>query len=117
VLTLSAEPHGRVTPALPGRENEAMATRVFVAVTARQYEGSDTVGVCSTRERAAAAFRRCVEDGRLRCYHDEHTIETWEVDGSVEVIDVYADEILDALAAIPAPRPASPSSDTAGKEQ
>lgn len=86
-------------------------TTVYVAVTSRQHEGSDTVGVCSTRERAAAAFRRCVEDGRLRCYHDEHTIETWEIDGSVEARDVYEDEILDALTLVPPPSP-RPAPDT-----
>jgi hypothetical protein len=89
-----------------------MAQRVFVAVTARQYEGSDTVGVCSTRERAAAAFRHCIEGGRLQCSHDEHWVEVWTVNGACEPVEVFADEILDALASIPAPRPASPSSDT-----
>jgi hypothetical protein len=95
--------------ALPGRENEAMGKRVFVAVTGRQYEGFDTVGVASSRERAVPLFHGCVEDGRMECSHDDHRIEVWEVDGSiVEVLDVWRDEIEEAVA----PRPSSPSSDT-----
>jgi hypothetical protein len=78
-------------------------TTVYVAVTRRQHEGNDTVGVFSSRQRAAAAFVQCVEDGRVRCSHDEHWVEVWIVDGARASVEVYEDEILDALASIPAP--------------
>jgi hypothetical protein len=86
-------------------------TTVYVAVTSRQYEGSDTVGACSTRERAAAAFVHCIYDGRVDCNHDAHWVEAWTIDGACEPIEVFADEILDAVAATSLAAP----SDTEGR--
>jgi hypothetical protein len=99
------------SPALPGRENEAMAT-IYVAVRGVDYEGESMIAVCSSRDRAFAALvKGCVDAGDGFVYGDHHYIDAWVVDGESEREHVLKSDLAATFRAFP-PRPASPSSDT-----
>jgi hypothetical protein len=78
-------------------------TTVWLTTVRRDYEGDETLAVCSTREKALLAFRdRCADPDRpdrMDCSHDRHFVERWTVDGAAEAEEVFSNTIEDAWAA------------------